>query len=196
MTRLMDLALASVALIVLSPVMVAIAFAVKLSSHGPVLYRQSRAGRDGRLFDILKFRTMKHEDTVGPLVTADGDPRVTRVGRCLRSTKLDELPQLVNVLRGDMAIVGPRPEVPAYVALWGAEKRNVILSVRPGITDPVTVRFRREAEILAMNDDPERLYREQILPAKAAAYVTYVETKTLRGDLAILWNTAKATMLR
>jgi lipopolysaccharide/colanic/teichoic acid biosynthesis glycosyltransferase len=130
----------------------------------------------------------------GPALTVGDDPRITRVGRWLRSTKLDELPQLWNVVRGDMSLVGPRPEVPQYVALWSPEDREVILSVRPGITDPASIEFRREAEALADVSDPESYYVEVVLPRKVALYRDYVSERTLRKDLAILVHTARTVV--
>lgn len=187
-----DLLASSMGLILLAPVMAVIAIVVRRESEGPALFQQERVGRWGRPFTLLKFRTMtvpKSQD--GPLITSAGDSRVTQVGRILRSTKLDELPQLINVVRGDMSIVGPRPEVPKYVAMWPDEDRRVILSVRPGITDPATVRLRREEQILAEQPDPEKFYREELLPQKARNYREYVETRTNVIDLAIIARTLR-----
>ena len=158
MTRARDVVFAGAALAVLWPLLVLVGLVVKLDSPGPALYRQQRVGRDGRVFDIRKFRSM-YVGPAGPHLTAWGhDPRVTRVGRWLRASNLDELPQLLNVLRGEMSLVGPRPEVPEYVALWSEDRRAIILSVRPGITDPATVVLRNEAAILGAATDPERVY--------------------------------------
>lgn len=188
--RVFDIAVSSGLLIATSPLLAVVAVAVKVDSPGPVIFRQTRVGRHGRAFHIHKFRTMTAGRT-GPLVTTAGDARVTRVGRLLRASKLDELPQLVDVLRGSMSLVGPRPEVPQYVELWPAEARELILSVRPGITDPATVQLRWESDVLARQAEPERYYAEVLLPAKAAAYVDYVEHRTFRGDLRILVSTAR-----
>jgi len=182
--RATDITVASGALIALSPVLAAIAVAVKIDSPGPAIFRQQRIGRHGRPFTLYKFRTM-HAGTTGPAVTSRGDTRVTRLGRRLRATKLDELPQLVNVARGDMSLVGPRPEVPEYVALWAEADRHIILSVRPGITDPETYRLRREESLLASQADPETYYVENLLPSKVASYARYVRHRTARDDLRV-----------
>lgn len=191
MKRALDVVGATLALVVSSPVLLVAALAVRLSSTGPVLFRQERVGRGSQVFAILKLRTMR-TGSVGAAVTVGQDPRITRVGRWLRSTKLDELPQLWNVLRGDMSLVGPRPEVPQYVAMWPADARDIILSVRPGITDPASIEFRREAEDLAEAADPEQHYVDVVLPRKVDLYRAYVGSRTLRGDLAILGRTVRS----
>lgn len=191
MKRALDVVGATLALVVSSPVLLVAALAVRLSSTGPVLFRQERVGRGSQVFAILKLRTMR-TGSVGAAVTVGQDPRITRVGRWLRSTKLDELPQLWNVLRGDMSLVGPRPEVPQYVAMWPADARDIILSVRPGITDPASIEFRREAEDLAEAADPEQHYVDVVLPRKVDLYCAYVGSRTLRGDLAILGRTVRS----
>lgn len=193
MKRVLDVVIAGVGLVVASPVMVVLALAVALTSPGGALFRQVRVGREGEEFEILKFRSMRLGEP-GIEVTAGGDPRITLVGAVLRSTKLDELPQLINVLRGEMSLVGPRPEVPKYVAHWPADIRREVLSVRPGITDPASITFRREEEILAEADDPERAYLEEVMPQKLALYVDYVRNQTITGDLGILLGTVKATV--
>jgi len=187
-TRAFDVGCAAAGLVVASPVLLVIALAVRLDSPGPVLFRQERVGRHGETFRIHKFRTMR-TGAGGPAVSAEGDSRVTRVGAVLRRTKLDELPQLVDVLTGRMSMVGPRPEVPQYVELWGPEARSVILSVRPGITDPASVAFRDEAAQLAAVADPETHYVETLLPQKVALYLDYVRSRTFTGDLAVLART-------
>ncbi len=191
MKRLVDVVVAALGLIATSPVQAAIAAAVKVDSPGPLLFRQVRVGRGGRPFEILKFRTMT-TGAVGAAITPAGDARVTRVGEVLRRTKLDELPQLWNVVRGQMSLVGPRPEVPHYVDLWPSDLRDKILSVRPGITDPASIEFRDEGALLAAQPDPERYYREVLLPRKARMYAEYVDSATARGDLAILVRTVRA----
>jgi lipopolysaccharide/colanic/teichoic acid biosynthesis glycosyltransferase len=193
--RIFDVAASVVALAVLLPVLFVLAVAVRLDSRGPVLFRQERVGLRGRRFRIHKFRSMR-VDQGGPLVSRAGDPRVTRVGAVLRRTKLDELPQLVDVLVGRMSIVGPRPELPQYVALWTSAQREVILSVRPGITDPASIMLRDEGDQLARVDDPERHYVDVLLPAKAAMYVDYVAARTLLGDLRIILRTVRAVIRR
>jgi lipopolysaccharide/colanic/teichoic acid biosynthesis glycosyltransferase len=190
--RLLDVILAMIGLIALAPVMIVVAVAVRFGSPGPALFRQVRVGRGGRPFEILKFRSMavaSDRSTVGPAITASTDSRITRVGAFLRRTKLDELPQLVNVLRGEMSLVGPRPEVPRYVAMYPADARREILSVRPGITDEAAIEFRDEGDLLANSADPERTYVEDILPRKVRHYLEYVRTRSLPGDFAILVRT-------
>ena len=189
--RALDLGLTLAALPLALPLMVAIALWVRLDSPGPALFRQERVGRGGCLFRIHKFRTM-HADGAGPQVTAAGDTRVTRAGRWLRRTKLDELPQLIDVLKGDMSLVGPRPEVPRYMALYPDEARRLILSVRPGVTDRATIEFRDEERLLAAASDPERAYVEQVMPIKQRYYLDYVAQRSLAGDVRILWDTARA----
>ncbi len=187
----MDIAISGLALIVLAPLLVAIACAVRVESRGPALFRQRRVGRHGRLFTLLKFRSMfATPSPSGPLVTVRGDPRVTRFGRLLRRTKLDELPQLWNVLRGDMSLVGPRPEVPHYVALYNAAQRRV-LDWRPGITDPASLAFMDEERVLASHADPERAYREEVMPQKLRINLEYAERATPISDLRILAATAR-----
>jgi lipopolysaccharide/colanic/teichoic acid biosynthesis glycosyltransferase len=186
--RAFDVAAAAAGLLASSPLLLTAAVLVKLSSPGPILFRQERVGRHGRPFTLVKFRSMRMSET-GPLVTAASDRRVTRVGRALRRTKLDELPQLVNVLRGDLSLVGPRPEMARYVALYGARERAFLQRVRPGITDPATIRFRNEEEILARSADPERTYIEEVLPAKVRMYCQYLETASLLNDIKILADT-------
>ena len=190
--RAMDVALSLLALPLAVPLMALIALAVKLDSPGPVWFRQERVGRAGRLFRIHKFHTMRVTDGSGPLVTASHDARITRVGRWLRRTKLDELPQLIDVLNGDMSLVGPRPEVPRYVALYAEPVRRQILSLRPGITDRAAIEFRDEERLLAAAADPERAYVEQVMPIKQRYYLDYVAQRSLAGDLRILWDTARA----
>ena len=188
--RVLDLLCAALGVAVLSPLFAVISLAVLLVDGRPVLFRQIRVGRGGRSFQILKFRTMR-SDTRGsaPSVTARGDKRVTALGRWLRAYKLDELPQLLNVLSGDMSLVGPRPEVPKYVSLYPEEAREIILAVRPGITDPMTSAFYREEELLASASDPEHYYVEHILPIKISGYVQYVQQQSLAGDVSIVLKT-------
>ncbi|MFB9071555.1 sugar transferase [Citricoccus parietis] len=180
---------------VTSPALAVVAVTIKATSPGPVLFTQERVGQYGRTFKIHKFRTMR-PDHDGLAVSGTGDPRVTRIGTILRKTKLDEIPQFYDVLRGDMSLVGPRPEVPEYVAQWPTEMRPIILSVKPGITDPASIEFRNEGDELALARDPESHYVDSILPRKAAAYVDYVQRRSLVGDLKILGNTAKVVLFR
>lgn len=195
--RLFDLALALPALALALPLMVAITLWVRLDSAGPALFRQQRVGRHGRLFHIHKFRTMRvRSSQAGPLITVAGDARVTRAGRWLRRTKLDELPQLLDVIRGDMSLVGPRPEVPRYMALYPEDARRLILSVRPGITDRAAIEFRDEERLLAAASDPERAYVEQVMPIKQRYYLDYVARRSLAGDVGILIDTLRAVLGR
>jgi lipopolysaccharide/colanic/teichoic acid biosynthesis glycosyltransferase len=175
-------------LLVLSPLLLAAALAIAIESGGPVLFRQERVGKGFRPFTILKFRTMRVESE-GPLITVDGDNRVTGIGRMLRLTKIDELPQLWNVLRGDMSLVGPRPEVPEYVA-WFPDRFRIVLSVRPGITDFASIAYRNEEAILARSPDPVREYRERILPAKLELAEKYIRERSILADCVALAKTA------
>lgn len=188
--RAMDVIGAGAGLVVTAPLLIAASAAVLLTDGRPVLYRQRRVGRGGTQFEILKFRSMR-TGAAGIQVSSDRDPRITKVGALLRRTKVDELPQLVNVLRGEMSLVGPRPEVPKYVAHWPADTRPLILSVRPGITDPASIAFRNESEILAASGEPEATYIDDILPRKAAMYVEYVQQQSLLGDLRLILSTLK-----
>ncbi|WP_082567350.1 sugar transferase [Janibacter sp. Soil728] len=188
MKRAFDVAASGVGLVVLSPLLAVVALMVGVSSHGPIIFRQVRVGRADTRFEILKFRTMRPSEC-GPEVTSAGDSRITPVGAVLRATKLDELPQLVNVLRGEMSLVGPRPEVPSLARHWAPEQAAVILSVRPGITDPASIRFRDESAQMGVQDDPEAYYIDTILPEKAAMYVDYVLHRTFVGDLRLIWQT-------
>lgn len=190
--RVMDLLLACIGLLLLSPLMLTIALAIKLDSPGPVFFRQVRVGRGGRLFRIHKFRTMVHRPVdQGMQLTVGADARITRVGQWLRARRFDELPQLIDVLKGDMSVVGPRPEVPRYVAHYTDEQRSKILSVRPGITDPASLAFRDEARILAAASDPERAYVEQVMPQKLRHAIDYAERASLWTDLRLIARTLK-----
>jgi lipopolysaccharide/colanic/teichoic acid biosynthesis glycosyltransferase len=188
--RLFDLFCASVALLVLSPLLLAIAIIVRLDSPGPVLYRALRAGRYNVPFYMLKFRSMVvGADAMGGLSVGRNDPRVTRVGRFLRKYKLDELPQLLNVLKGEMSLVGPRPEFLQYTQQYEGEEL-LILAVPVGITDYASVAFMRMEEFLG-SGDPDRAYEEQIRPVKNALRVRYVREQSFRGDLVILFRTLR-----
>lgn len=191
--RAFDLLLAGLGLLLLSPLLIAIALWIKLDSPGAVMFRQQRVGLHGRLFLIHKFRTMAADaPACGPQITVGADARITRAGRFLRATKLDELPQLWDVLRGAMSLVGPRPEVPRYVALYPSDLRAVVLSVRPGITDTASLEYRDEARLLAEAADPDQCYVEQVLPAKLRLSARYVQTRSFVGDLALVWRTVLA----
>ncbi|MFY8117841.1 MAG: sugar transferase [Roseateles sp.] len=189
--RAFDLLLSALGLLLLAPVLLLIALWVKLDSPGPVFFRQERVGRFGRPFFIHKFRTMR-VDNAGLQITVGVDPRITRAGRVLRASKLDELPQLWDVLRGAMSLVGPRPEVPRYVALYPPQLREIVLSVRPGITDPASLSFRNESELLAAAADPEREYVEVVMPTKLRLAAAYVRRATLRSDLRVILATLGA----
>ena len=191
--RLFDLLLSSLGLAVLALPLALVALAIKLDSPGPVFYRQVRVGRRGREFRIHKFRTMTHNPTDrGPQLTVGADARITRVGAVLRSTKVDELAQLFDVLEGTMSLVGPRPEVPRYVALYPAALREKVLSVRPGITDFASIEYRDEGTLLAQSSDPERTYREVILPTKLALQARYVDEAGVWTDLKLIGRTLRA----
>jgi lipopolysaccharide/colanic/teichoic acid biosynthesis glycosyltransferase len=195
--RLVDLLMASAALTLLAPLLLLLAVWVKLDSPGPALFRQERVGRYGRLFRIHKFRTMHRVQAPdAPQITVGQDPRVTRAGHFLRRTKLDELPQLLDVLQGHMSLVGPRPEVPGYVALYPAALRQKILSVRPGITDCASIEYRQESELLAQAPDPQQEYLEVVLPAKLKLAEAYVDQASLALDFKLMWWTLKALLKR
>lgn len=187
--RLFDLLLSASGLALLAPALLLIALWIRLDSPGPALFRQERVGRAGRLFHIHKFRTMR-VDGGGLGLTVGRDARITRAGECLRRYKIDELPQLWDVLRGAMSLVGPRPDLPQYVARYPAALRDVVLSARPGITDPASLAFRHEAELLAKAADPEREYVERILPAKLQLSADYVRQASLWTDMRLIGRTA------
>jgi lipopolysaccharide/colanic/teichoic acid biosynthesis glycosyltransferase len=191
--RAFDLLVSGSALVLLAPILLAISLAIRIDSPGPALFRQERVGRFGRTFRIRKFRSMTVDAPArGPQLTIGGDSRVTRVGGFLRRHKLDELPQLIDVFVGNMSIVGPRPEVPRYVALYSPEDRKLILSVRPGITDRASVEFKDESRILGEAVDPEAVYRTDLLPRKLAYYRAYVRERSFGGDVAIIFETLRA----
>jgi len=189
--------MAAGALLVLSPLLLWVALRIKLDSPGPVFFRQQRVGRHGVPFAIHKFRTMVVDaPTLGPPLTVGADPRITRVGGWLRRTRIDELPQFIDVLQGTMSLVGPRPEVPRYVAAYPPGLRERALAVRPGITCPSSLEFLDEAERLAAAADPEREYVEVILPAKLQRAVDYAERATLGSDIGVLASTAMRLLRR
>lgn len=193
--RAFDIAGATVALVALLPLLLAVAVLIKLDTPGPVFFRQVRVGRHGRPFRIFKFRTMVVDQPLGaPQITLAGDSRITRTGAWLRRTRVDELPQFIDVLRGTMSLVGPRPEVPRYVAHYPPALRERALAVRPGITDPASLDFIDEATLLARAADPEREYIEVILPAKLQRAADYAEHASLATDLALLWRTLRVLL--
>ena len=191
--RALDLALAGGALAVTWPALLALAAAIKLEDGGSALYVQERVGRFGRPFQLLKFRTMRQRppQAAGLQITVGEDDRITRLGRLLRRTRLDELPQLLNVLRGEMSVVGPRPEVPRYVAFYDDEQREV-LEARPGLTDPATLAFRGEAELLGASEDPEKTYVEEVMPQKLAMNLDYLRDRDVGSDVALILQTVLA----
>lgn len=187
MKRAFDIVVSAALLLTASPLFAAIAVLVWFDSGRPILFSQERVGRGFRRFRIWKFRSMRPGNS-GPAITVAGDRRVTRIGAFLRAAKLDELPQFWNVLTGDMSLVGPRPEVPEYVELYRAEYARV-LQVRPGITDPGSVVFRHEEELLSSVKEPERFYREVVLPRKLRLAAEYVDSRSLASDVRILFRT-------
>src|SRR4051812_27611687 len=191
--RLFDVTMALLGLVLLSPLLLLVALAIKLDSSGPVFFRQERVGRRGVPFRIHKFRTMRDTPSATNLqITVGADARITRLGAFLRRTKLDELPQLMDVLRGRMSIVGPRPEVPRYVAQYPPAMRDKVLSVRPGITDFASLHYRREGELLARAQDPEREYVEVVMPEKLRYAAQYVDQASLATDLRLIAQTVMA----
>ncbi|ELR99052.1 sugar transferase [Gloeocapsa sp. PCC 73106] len=190
--RLFDLVSSSLGLIVVSPLLSIIAIWIKIDSPGPIIFQQTRVGKGGKEFKIYKFRTMfVNAETLGKSITVGNDFRITKAGKLLRKYKLDELPQLVNVFKGEMSLVGPRPEVPRYVAFYTSEQRQV-LKIRPGITDLASIRFRNESEILAQSEDPEAFYINNIIPQKIALNQQYIQRASLATDLIIIWQTIAA----
>jgi lipopolysaccharide/colanic/teichoic acid biosynthesis glycosyltransferase len=194
--RLFDLVAAGAGLLVLAPLLLLLALWIKLDSRGPVFFRQERVGRAGVLFRIHKFRTMRVDAERHGQLTVGKDSRVTGAGAFLRKSKLDELPQLIDVLVGSMSLVGPRPEVPKYVAHYPAEVKDLVLSVRPGITDWASIKMIDENEILGAAADPERAYIEEVLPQKLAYYVAYAQGHTLLDDIKIIFATLAKIITR
>jgi lipopolysaccharide/colanic/teichoic acid biosynthesis glycosyltransferase len=189
MKRLFDIIVSSIGLLCLSPLLLIVAIWIKLDSPGPVFYRQVRVGRYNKDFRIFKFRSMRMGSDKGSLVTIGGrDPRITRSGYFIRKFKIDELPQLINVLIGDMSLVGPRPEVRHYVNYWTPEQMHV-LDVRPGITDPASIKYRNENELLEKAEDPEKYYIEVIMQEKIKLYLEYAEKSSFWYDLKIIFHT-------
>lgn len=189
--RLFDLIASCIGLLILLPVLIGLALWVMLDSRGGIFYRQVRVGKGGVDFKLWKFRTMHPDADKRGLLTVGGrDPRITRAGYYLRKYKLDELPQLLNVLSGDMSLVGPRPEVRRYVDMYTPEQRRV-LDVRPGITDYASIEYSDENELLAKAADPERTYIEEVMPAKLALNAKYIAEQGLMTDLRIIWWTVK-----
>lgn len=187
--RAFDIVVSAMAILVLAPLLLGLAVAVMLGSPGGAFFRQVRVGKGGREFRLLKFRTMRPgSEALGQITVGGRDPRITGIGYVLRKTKMDELPQLLNVFLADMSIVGPRPEVPKYVAMYTPEQRQV-LSVRPGITGAASVAYIDENELLGRSTDPERTYVEEVMPAKLALDLDYVRHQSFVNDLSILLRT-------
>lgn len=191
--RFFDFFVSGVAILLLVPFFLLIAISIKLDSKGPVFFRQERVGRFGSNFRIHKFRTMKTApDGSGSQITAGNDPRITRVGFFLRKYKLDELAQLLDVFLGHMSLVGPRPEVPAYVDFYNEHERKIILSVRPGITDRASIEFKDENAMLGRAADPHYAYIHHVMPIKIRYYIEYVQNQSFLGDIRIILSTLRA----
>lgn len=185
--RAFDVFFSAGALVVLSPLLIVVALWVRFDSAGPVFFRQRRVGMSGREFDIFKFRTMAADISAsGPQITVGTDARITRSGALLRRYKIDEFPQFINVLLGDMSVVGPRPEVARYVSMYPRATRDLVLSVRPGITDLASIEYRDESALLGRSGDPERTYVDEVMPAKLTYCERYVRERTFAGDLDII----------
>jgi len=188
--RIFDLVFVIPGIILLSPVFLLISLLIKRDDNGPILFKQVRVGQYGKLFKVLKYRTMVVDaEKKGAKVTTGGDPRITQTGHWLRKYKLDELPQLFNVLKGDMSLVGPRPEVPEYVKFYTEEQKQTVLSVPPGITDLASIEFRNENDLLADSKDPVKDYREKVLPIKLKYYEQYVTERSLWLDFKLIIKT-------
>lgn len=191
--RLFDLFFVIPGLVVLSPVLAIIAVIIKLKDGGNVLFKQVRVGKNGEHFKVFKFRTMVLDaEKMGNKVTTGDDPRITSIGKILRKYKLDELPQLFNVLKGDMSLVGPRPEVPEYVEFYPEDVRNIVLSVPPGMTDKASIEFVNENDLLSGSEDPVGDYKNKVLPIKLKYYVDYVKERSLWLDFSLVIKTVVA----
>ena len=189
MKRLFDIIASFIGIMMLFPVFIIISILIIIDSGFPIFYRQSRVGKNNIDFKLWKFRSMHTDaDKRGFLTVGDRDPRITKMGFLLRKTKLDEVPQLINVLNGAMSLVGPRPEVRRYVDHYDDAQMRV-LSIRPGITDNASIKFRNETEILANQENPEQYYIDHILPEKTALYLKYVDSRSFLGDLKMIINT-------
>ncbi|MBW7891563.1 MAG: sugar transferase [Chitinophagaceae bacterium] len=194
--RLFDFVSSLIGLVLLSPVFLVIAIWIKIDSEGPVFYRQPRVGKDGRDFSIFKFRSMRRGADKGRLITVGGrDARVTGAGYYIRKYKFDELPQLINVLTGDMSLVGPRPEVRKYVNLYN-ERQMKVLSVKPGITDLASIKYRNENELLEHADDPEKMYTEIIMPDKLEYNLRYIDKQSFLYDIKLILLTFREVLKR
>lgn len=195
--RAVDIFGSVVGLVLLLPLLMIVAIMIKLDSRGPVFFRQERVGQGGRSFQIFKFRTMcVGAEQLGAALTVRADKRVTRVGRFLRASKIDELPQLINVLAGWMSLVGPRPEVPQYIKLYTPEQRSLMLSMQPGMTDYASIILRDESSLFDHNSDPVEIYRQQILPVKVGCYQRYIREMGALNDLRIILATILLVVVR
>jgi lipopolysaccharide/colanic/teichoic acid biosynthesis glycosyltransferase len=191
--RMLDIAGAGLGLVLLSPLFAVIAILIKLESRGPVFFRQQRVGLHGREFSITKFRSMRAiQVNLAPEITVKGDGRITRIGSFLRKHKIDELPQLFNVLGGSMSLVGPRPEVSRYFRLYTTEQQRIISSVKPGMTDYAAIVLKDEETLLASHPDPQQAYIEILMPQKFALYQKYIDEQNLALDLKLIWQTVAA----
>jgi lipopolysaccharide/colanic/teichoic acid biosynthesis glycosyltransferase len=194
--RCFDILFSLLVLVILAPVFLVVSIAIKFDSFGPVFFRQERVGKGGKLFRIYKFRSMRDGDKGGPQITVASDARITRTGYFIRKYKIDELAQFINVLLGDMSVVGPRPEVPRYVALYPDDIRNIVLSVRPGITDEASIAYKDENDLLEASADPEATYVRIVMPEKLWLYIKYVQNWSFKGDLVIILRTVLAIFQR
>lgn len=195
--RIIDICFSVFVLVITSPILALVAVAIKTSEpRENVIFRQNRVGLNGAIFELLKFRSMTNSHDIlktSAQVTSAKDIRITRIGHIIRKLKLDELPQFLNVIFGDMSVVGPRPEVPRYIKHIPSSKREKLLSIKPGITDPVSIIFYDESDILANQNDPEVYYIKTILPRKVNGYLRYIESQSLAGDMKIILQTATKT---
>ena len=187
--RIFDIIASGIGIIILSPIFLIIALLIKKESDGPVFFKQIRVGEKGKHFKILKYRTMVVDaEKLGRQITVGNDSRITKVGGFLRKYKLDELPQLINVFKGDMSLVGPRPEVPKYVEMYNEEQRKV-LEVKPGITDLASIRYKDENELLGTAEDPDDMYINTIMPDKLALNIEYINKSNIFLDIYIIFKT-------
>lgn len=192
--RIFDIGASFFGLVILAPILLLIAIFIKIDSKGPVFFKQQRVGKNKKVFEIYKFRTMVTDaDKIGKEITIGNDSRITNVGKFIRKCKLDELPQLLNVLRGEMSLVGPRPEVPRYVDLYD-EYQIQILLVQPGITDYASIKFKNESELLGKSENPERVYIDEIMPAKIELNLLYIKNISLLEDFKLIFNTILAIL--
>lgn len=187
--RIFDVIASSIGIIILSPLFIIISILIKLDSEGTVFFKQPRVGKNKKIFEIYKFRTMvTNAENIGGQITIGNDSRITRVGSFIRKYKLDEFPQLINVLKGEMSLVGPRPEVPRYVEMYDEEQEKILL-VKPGITDYASIKFRNENDILGQSLDPDREYIENVMPTKIDLNLKYISEISLITDIKIIINT-------